>query len=925
MSTYTGMRWFKCDLHVHTPVDGDNDPQEKARQFLNRCHDVGLHVIGVTDHNFSVKRDPKDWFLTRLVEQNRQVANARGVAPLTIFPGFEVDIDYHVLCLFKPVAKSAALAGINDTLIKLGLDESQRFASGRYAPLRYNDAKVPLKRLLEIVQKKHGGLVIAAHADRKDGMLSDAAHKEDYALQDLYCVELTQKPPVHRYKDILDGNNPDWRRERFHPAWIMSSDAKFLVMDPDGNPVANSLGYRHTWIKMSKPSIESLRQAFLDPISRIRPGGENPADQERHARIVSLSVSGAAFLGDQEVAFSPNLNCIIGGRGSGKSALLEGMRLAMGKDKDPKLDSKTNEKLERIRKLLKQNPGSKVRVHWCDADGVEDQLEYVVSLAGSESCRVEGRDMQDPEAFLRALPVQFFSQQQLNQVTEQNGAGLLALLDDFARADLHPLWQRERELRREIGQLFATMSILEQAEKDFFRLQQESVELERQWEARAALRDEAIRHQGLQAEQAYVRKLYQVLNDDRARFQSIAEDVCATHPTLGSDIQRWPHGAWFKQKDDEVLQAKETLKAAIVQAAETYHQAVVDSFKNDPEWPAIKSRIDNADAMFTQVCAAKGVAPGDVSRIQEIGQKRQVKKQEVEQKKKERDRLQQDLKRLPDAFQSLHDTWREMHWVRDRLAQEIASKAQWIGLKVEQGKDADSFRSAWSKFSINGRTRLGRAWPEIGELVHQEFMSSAQGGHASPWAMVQEWVDRNGTLPTAVSEKLGELRIPFEEIRSFLTGPARQMWQDVRVTRVEDAVDLVLYRDGFVEVGRISDGTLSDGQRNTALLAMLMARGDHPLIIDQPEDELDSNFIYRELVPMLRRLKQTRQIILVTHNANLPVNGDAELVFALEAREGHGVRIASGGLDQEDVTRAVLDIMEGSEKAFHQRKEKYHF
>ncbi|MEO5369192.1 MAG: hypothetical protein H7833_03855 [Magnetococcus sp. DMHC-1] len=68
--------------------------------------------------------------------------------------------------------------------------------------------------------------------------------------------------------------------------------------------------------------------------------------------------------------------------------------------------------------------------------------------------------------------------------------------------------------------------------------------------------------------------------------------------------------------------------------------------------------------------------------------------------------------------------------------------------------------------------------------------------------------------------------------------------------RLNDVVDLVLYcDDGVNKEGRISAGTLSDGQRNTAALAMLLARGNHPLVIDQPEDELDSNFIFHQLVP----------------------------------------------------------------------------
>jgi ABC-type cobalamin/Fe3+-siderophores transport system ATPase subunit len=152
-----------------------------------------------------------------------------------------------------------------------------------------------------------------------------------------------------------------------------------------------------------------------------------------------------------------------------------------------------------------------------------------------------------------------------------------------------------------------------------------------------------------------------------------------------------------------------------------------------------------------------------------------------------------------------------------------------------------------------------------------------------------------------------------------------EKWEKIRCSRVQDVVDMKLFRADGSLAGSISEGTLSDGQRNTAALALLLAQEGGPLVIDQPEDELDSNFVFRELIPMLRKVKSNRQIIMATHNANLPVNGDAEFVYAFEANNNQGVAISHGGLDREDVTKAVLDIMEGTEEAFRRRREKYNF
>lgn len=951
MSLYLGMRWFKCDLHLHTPEDNKNwrddetklgnprrsringnmdekNIQEKARKYLHCCHDLGLHIIGVTEHNFSQKTDPRDWFLLHMVEQNKPVAKDRDVDPLTILPGFEVDIGYHAVCLFPPATSQDDLESCNRILTKLGLPENERFVDGAPAQLRHNDQKLSLKKLLEIVQEEHQGIVIAAHADRDGGLLADSGNKEDYANPDLYCVELTQSPPAGRFSNILSGRNQNWERKSFHPAWIMSSDAKSLARNGQGQCPANSLGYRHTWIKMSKPSIEALRQAFLDPISRIRQMGDNPSSQEKHARIVSVSISNAAFLHNQSFEFSPNLNCIIGGRGSGKSAILEGMRLAMGKDDDPKLDERTREKVNRIRDLLAKKPGTEVRVHWQNADSVEDTLVYSVSQTGSATRRIDGREMPDLSSFLKDLPLQFFSQQQLNQITAPGGNVLLALLDEFAREELKPLYQRESELRREIEQVFASTATLEQIEKDLNRIQQESAELERQWQARASLQDDARRHQGLKSEQAYLAKLKTSIEDDGARLVAVVDDMCETHSPLGSTVDRWPHGLWFKGKDEQILQAKDVLKSAVGSAFESYRKMVSEMFEWDPAWQEIKQQLDQADAAFTQVCSEKGIAPEDVSRIQEIGQKRLVKKQELDQKTKERIRLQAVQQQLPGLFQALHENWRACHKVREQVGQQVTQAATIddkpvIRLMVSCFAEETDFNNVWKKLSTDGRTRLGRNWEEIGKVIRSVCFNDRIV--SSIWEMLQSWMDNESEIPAEIKTQFKKLQIEFSDIKIFLEEQSRKIWQDVRVTRIKDNVDLVLYRSDGEEVGRVSDGKLSDGQRNTAALAMLLARGSHPLVIDQPEDELDSHFIFRELVPMLRRLKTSRQIILVTHNANLPVNGDAELVYALETRDGRGIRLAEGGLDQSKVTEAVLEIMEGSEEAFRKRKEKYNF
>ena len=102
-------------------------------------------------------------------------------------------------------------------------------------------------------------------------------------------------------------------------------------------------------------------------------------------------------------------------------------------------------------------------------------------------------------------------------------------------------------------------------------------------------------------------------------------------------------------------------------------------------------------------------------------------------------------------------------------------------------------------------------------------------------------------------------------------------------------------------------------------MAFLLSYGEEPLILDQPEDDLDNHLIYDLIVTQLRKVKMHRQVIVVTHNANIVVNGDAELVIALVARDGQTQTEAVGCLQEKTMRQTICQIMEGGEMAFEER------
>ena len=939
MSEYQGMRWFKTDFQVQTPEDNkhwadddlrllnprrplqngvpdEQDIQNKAKRFLQRCHELELEVIGITDHNFAEKSEPRDWFITHLVEQNKAVAKSLGRAPLYIFPGFEVDIGYHVLCLFDPATKMRHVQRVNMILIKLGLAESQRFKGGEPAALRRGEQTISLKTLLDTVQKEHGGIVIAAHADQQDGVLSAARNIDDYQLPGLLALELTTYPIAEKYRSILQGRNKDWSRVGRQPAYVQSSDAKSLKTDEKGRPLPNALGYRHTWIKSSRPSITSLRQAFLDGKSRLRLQAPRPSDEQTHPRIVFLKCRGLKFLADLEIHFSPNLNTVIGGRGTGKSTALELLRFAFGREHGEGFSDSTQAKFERVKATYTED--SEIQVGWESVPGQVD----VISLNPAQGHAMLQGEAHDLAVYLRQLPVQFYSQQQISELTGVHGGGsLLTMIDEACAAELQGLKGQEDTLRAEIQQLFAAMDQLSALNEEVKVLKQELQELHRQWQARSEVLEEAQQYQRAEIARRYVEQVKSQVTDDIDRVNTLADELATRGIFNDGRVEAWPRADWFNGLTQAAVALRERYRAQVASLAQQMRQDVSQLFEHGDGWEQVSTELDATKQTFLSACQERGLQPQDVARLQEIDKARQAKQQSLQEKNKRLDLLTPQRDRLNTALHDMSVLWGRQFALRQRVAAEISERARGsIRVMIQQMADGQGFLHAWNLMTPDGRSRLGRAWEHIGKVLFESFLryqAETQPEGNSPWLHIREVLAEDRQLPLALLEYKAELKLYFSE--------HKQQWRNARLTRVQELVDIELYRADRTLVGSVQNNALSEGQRNTAVLHLLLAKGEGPIIIDQPEDELDSNFIYRELVPLLRQVKNQRQLILATHNANLPVNADTDLVYALAVTQGRGAELAVGGLDQTETTTAVLDIMEGSAEAFKRRLDKYNF
>jgi ABC-type cobalamin/Fe3+-siderophores transport system ATPase subunit len=960
---YQGMRWFKCDLHVHTPEDGrhwtdpmlrlpsprnEQDLQEKARSFLQRCHDLSLECIAVVDHNFSAESNPRLWFLTHLIEQNKTVAEQKKKSPLVIFPGFELDIRYHVLCLFTPVKNGNQLQALSDTLTGMDLSASQRCCNGVFQQPKHHGQCWSLREVLDKVQNDLGGIVIAAHAFSNDGICNDTANSRDFGENwDLYAVEVNAWPPHEKAKSILEGSNDTWRRAKPHrqPAALCGSDCKSL----EHVSCANNLGCRFSWIKMSSPSIESLRQAFLDSDSRIYL--EPEPLKVSHTHIQCVKINGTKFLQDQTVALSPHLNCLIGGRGSGKSMLFEGMRLGLRgetvfKDVSEK-EHVAARQIKRLRGTFTNATAIRLNVFH---DGLEDV--FIVDNSGSPS-RVENRDVSDAATVFRRLDAIIFSQEEITQLADRQRS-LLDFIDNLTRDKLEGYRNKAREI---IEQLEISRQVDEKIRRldgEVTILKQEAEELGRQLAAKSTVQEELKKHRAAQEAKRYLEKIAIKAEDTSDRLKAIAEELEVEPPPLGSHVEKFPNSDFFKEAEEKIAAAYQELARNLKTLAETLVTSVSKATSDHAVYPDVHKAIEKAEKDFHAACSAKGLGIEEADKLRETEQQHRVKTAALQAKQAERD---QTAKERPDNKQLLEELtqcWLSETQTRQDVLDEITASGTMprtgcgeaiVRTTLNFSGDREGFLKLWGELSPARNTRVGRLWDRysrdgaednIGDKIFDAFLESHEqqkneakieegdkevsknkGIAGNPIQFLEMNWENDHAWPTIAKEYRDDIARVREE--------KREKWFQLMLTRIQDAADLTLLRSDGSKAGSFQKGDLSTGQKNTAVLSLLLARGSGPVLIDQPEDELDSEFLYKELVPLFRSAKRQRQLIIVTHNANIPVNADAELVYALKAEGGRGVCLSQGGLDRSDVTRAVLDIMEGSEEAFRRRQEKYHF
>lgn len=909
-TNYPGSRWWKFDCHTHTPASEDafRDTDFTDEDWLKAFMKAGIDCVAITDHN-SAEGIPglqKNY-------QRMKEAHADGFRELHLFPGVEISVQsgVHLLAIFDPGTTADEVRTV--------------LARAEYEGTPGQCDGVTRKSFVEVVEIIHqkGGLAIPAHVDEKNGLF------REYSGQTLRGILEAKQILAMELRDSAFTIHGLYQQCGTKWTHLRGSDThKF-----EAPGVPQFPGSHFTWVKMGQPSLEGLRLALIDgsPLSALLPE-DSAVDPNLHAEniIESFKVENARYAGRVKplaVAFNPWLNTIIGGRGTGKSTVIELSRLALRRDKDlpqalredfaqfnqvPRSrDDQGGLQEDTVIELVFRKQETRYKLQW-DWNGNSAPLEVFE----------DGDWKASPGDIRERFPARIFSQKELFALSGESNA-LLRIIDqapEVGYSEWEAQWQQaHNRYLAAMARLRELSDQLKQGERIRGNLADVKKKLE-VFEGNAHA-DVLKRYQRTARQQRTVENF---IADTRKNISELEQTLDETGPPDfdASLFQETEAEQEIGKKSDFIRSEFErTLKETfnLLKTLETHIETYEKDLRETP-WQKDVTESRAAYERLAEKLKEQGIT--DPAEYGRLVQQRQKLEGQIES-------LKSLEKTIKDQQALIRDSLSKM----ETLRKEIAAK-----------------RNAFLKDTLRGNRIVKaknlsfRCDPEEAERQLREILGCT--GKPKPYqndilSENQEQgliADLHRNLPSeaekAEEEIIKRLKVLREKLidaakekeaegigghfRNFLTKLPVETIDRLRAWYPSDQLE-VSYSPKGDGTGFRSIHTGSPGQKTAAILALLLSYGTEPLILDQPEDDLDNHLIYELIVQQLRENKRKRQIIVVTHNPNIVVNGDAELVVGMDFDKGQCQVVESGSLQNQTIRNFICDVMEGGRTAFDER------
>ncbi|MFZ0888001.1 MAG: hypothetical protein WA005_06085 [Candidatus Binataceae bacterium] len=874
-----GARFYRCALQVnpfaylkkHSKQTTFKTEAEYNAAIIAVCCEVGIEVIGVTDHY--------------RVDESKGLVQAARAAGLFAFGGFEAFTKdgVHFLCLFDPD---------RDNVLERFIGECGVHDTETASPTGSLDS-------IELLEKAKGwgSICIAAHVAADNGLLkklSGQPRVNVWKSADLLACAIGGPIPdaPEGIRQILENKDGEHHRDR-PVAVINASD----VCSPEDLKKDGA----SCFIKMSNVSVEALRQAFLDPESRIRLNSD--PQPEPHAEFLALTWEGG-FLGDTSVHFNGNLNVLVGGRGTGKSTLIESMRYALGLDPLGEEARKAHEGVIRhvLRSgtkisLLVRSHKPSVRSYTIERSVpnppiVKDETGEVLTLAPKD-----------------VMPgVEVFGQHEISELTKSREK-LTLLLERFVDRDptlsgrkskvkleLERSRSRIVDVRREMKALDERLVALPGLEETQKRFQEAGLE-ERLKEKSLLIREERV-----------FANVAERVEPIRTLHSELVEAIPLDAAFVSSKaLDGLPNAAILAEIGAILGTLSTNLKTIADQLAKALAEADGSVAGTKVRWEEKRKVIEEKYEKLLRELQKSRIDGAEFIRLRKQIEDLRPLREKKESLKRDLTAHEAHRRKLLSEWEDLKASeYREFQKAANKVSRKLRDRVQ---VEVTMAGNREPLEQLLREVGGN----LSAALDRLRLLEQLSLPDFAQRCREGKEALMQRYglpagsAERISQADLDLFMRIEELDLPATTKIELNTAPEREppMWQTLEA--------------------------LSTGQKATAVLLLLLLESEAPLVVDQPEDDLDNRFITEGVVPIMRQEKRHRQFVFSTHNANIPVLGDAELILGLaasgEGGEGHAkiAREHMASIDSKPVRELVEEILEGGKDAFEMRRSKYGF
>jgi len=972
-----GSTWRRWDPHVHLPGTLLNDEFhsttiEQALDVLAACSPT-IEVVGITDYfsTASFRCAHKAWesgsgreisYLFPNVELRLNDATARGsgVNVHVLAAAEHVDLLDEILRRLTFSYRDAEYSADSAGLIALGRAYRGNPSLTEDAGLRegvkqFKVSFTQLKSLFERDARLREHCLVAVAAGTSDGTSGMRSQDGGFAAY---------RQSLERFAHIIFSGNDKQRdfwlgRGVDDPAKIIATynSLKVCLHGSDAHEIAR-LGEpdqeRFSWLK-GDPRFDTLTHACLAPETRAYVGSTNPATSQ-HGRISAVTIKDKTWFTPGTVPINTGLVAIIGARGSGKTALADVIAVGAGSVQP---FENTASFVARAGGLLR---GSEARVAWYEGEESSQELgsPNVVELGPR---RVRYLSQQFVERLCSSDGV---SDELLGEiervifeawpVVDRQGATDFRELLEIRLGAVRSAQRDELAAVGEIGEAITEQRVLQgglgrkreqrtTASRDITTLEGQIRELtgkadstsgERHGAVSAALADRQRSLQAVDRRITDLKSLQAATHAARStHFPTYLQRLRNSYQQVGLTPEQW--SAFLPQFGGDV---GAVLTSALSSAARAY-----STIAGDPVARATAPALDgvSAEALNTRTIAELTVEQKRLEELVGLDKQRAAKLTQLQTQLAKVRALLAKLDAEIEEGERSDDQIQQLLTVRSERYEAyfnalLAEEQQLRDLYAPLDKLLQDFGSSVARLKLSIRRRVDlNEWVRQGEeLIDLRTAGPFRGGGlraAAEKSLLSVWQTGSG------AEAAAEIQRFSEEYSGALRKHSPAIQKDHRAYRDwERGIARWLYSVRHINVtysleyDGLNVERLSPGSRGIVLLLLYLAVDQaetDPLIIDQPEENLDPKSVYSELVRLFQVASERRQIIMVTHNANLVVNTDVDQVIVASCdgvEEGRLPRLSyvAGGLEDARIRQAVCEVLEGGSEAFRQRARRLH-